>query len=254
MIVFFETTDFAVSDISAFEVTRDKMTGDSGVRPYHALAFRTFGDAVFTAGERSVHVGGGDVVFVPAFCPYHIVAGAEHLFVIHFYTERPIADTIQTFSPQAAQVYRQWFEQLVTVFSGKEVGYEYECKSIVYNILANIEREFDRHQAIAGQQKIRAAMRYIHQHFTERTLSVHTLAKQCFMSDTYFRKLFMQVCGCSPLTYINERRASYATELLKTKYYTVAEVSDMCGFSTPYYFSSFMKKKTGRCPVDWMKE
>ena len=74
------------------------------------------------------------------------------------------------------------------------------------------------------------------------------------MSETYFRKLFEKHYGCSPLTYINQRRLDYAIELLKTKYYTVAEVSEKCGFSTPYYFSSFVKKKTGHPPIDLIKE
>lgn len=254
MLMFFETNDFALSNISAFTVSRESSVGNSGVRPYHALSFRVSGDAVFSFEDDAVQASSGDIIFVPAYCQYHITTGAEQLFVIHFNTDRPIGNGIKKFSTKSTGIYQKYFEDITKACSIKEAGYEHEGKSILYKIIMNIERELENQKVADHSREIQKAIGYIHQNFTDRTISVQELAKSCSMSETYFRKLFEKHYGCSPLAYINQRRLDYAIELLKTKYYTVAEVSEKCGFSTPYYFSSFVKKKTGHPPIDLIKE
>lgn len=254
MFMFFETNDFALSNISAFTVSRENSVGHSGVRPYHALSFRVNGNAVFSFETDSVQAGNGDIIFVPAYCQYYTTTGAEQLFVIHFNTDRPIGDGIKKFSPKSTGIYQKYFEDITKAWSIKEIGYEHEGKSILYKIIMNIEREVENQKVADHSHEIQKALGYIHQNFTDRTISIQELAKSCSMSETYFRKLFEKYYGCSPLTYINQRRLDYAIELLKTKYYTVAEVSEKCGFSTPYYFSSFVKKKTGHPPIELVKE
>lgn len=135
----------------------------------------------------------------------------------------------------------------------KEIGYEHESKSILYKIITNIERELESQKTDGHNNEFQKVLGYIQQNYSDPTISVQRLAKICLMSETYFRKLFKEYCGCSPLDYINQCRLNYAIDLLKTKYYTVAEVSDKCGFSTPYYFSSFIKKKNGHSPLYFIK-
>ena len=242
MFMFFEINDFALSNISAFTVSRENSVGHSGVRPYHALSFRVSGDAVFSFEDDAVQASSGDIIFVPAYCQYHITTGAEQLFVIHFNTDRPIGNGIKKFSPKSTGIYQKYFEDITKAWSIKEIGYGHEGKSILYKIIMNIERELENQKVADHSHEIQKVLGYIHQNFTDRTISIQELAKSCSMSETYFRKLFEKHCGCSPLTYINQRRLDYAIELLKTKYYTVAEVSEKCGFSTPYYFCTFVIK------------
>lgn len=251
--MFFKTSDFSVNNISAYELTWKEHEGDSAVRPYHALSFRVVGDAIFTYGQDAVKAVTGDILFVPAYRLYHLATGSERLFVIHFYSDKTLSERIQKFTPQTAGVYRQCFEAITDAWSKKETGYEHECKYLLYKIIMNIEREFDRKALCSHGDEMQKALAYIHANFTDRELSVQKLAGYCSMSETYFRKLFMKTNGCAPLAYINKLRLEYAVQLLETKYYTVGEVSDKCGFSTPYYFSAFIKRKTGHSPVEFIK-
>lgn len=253
MFMFFKTNDFALSNISAFTVSRENSVGYSGVRPYHALSFRVSGDAVFSFGADTVQVSSGDIIFVPAYCQYHITTGAEQLFVIHFNTDRPIGDGIKKISPKSTGIYQKYFEDITKAWSIKEVGYEHEGKSLLYMLIANIERERLSQKVTDYDSQIQKAIKYIHRNFTKKNISIHELSTMCSMSETYFRKHFAKICGCSPLAYINTLRVEHAVEMLKTKYYTVSEVSDKCGFSTPYYFSNFIKNKTGHSPNDFIK-
>ena len=251
--MFFKTSDFSVHDVSAYELTWKESIADSDVRPYHALSFRVVGDAVFTYGRDTVRAATGDIVFVPAYCQYHLAARSERLFVIHFYADKPLLEHIEKFSPKTAEVYRRYFETITDTWTKKEIGYEHECKYLLYKIIANMERELDRKLLCNHSGEMQKALAYIHANFTDHELTVRKLAGYCSMSETYFRKLFIQTNGCTPLAYINALRLERAVELLKTKYYTVGEVSDKCGFSTPYYFSAFVKRKTGHLPAEFIK-
>lgn len=251
--MFFKTTDFAISNISVFPASWKKLVGDSQVRPFHALSLRIEGNAEFTFEKGSVSVESNNILFVPAYCNFHLNAAAEKLIVIHFNTDQPIADSIQKLPPSNPSIYRQYFEEILDVYSKREVGYEYACKGLLYKIIASIERDCSRKKETVSNEKIQSAIRYIHRNFTEEKFSVRELSEMCSMSETYFRKLFARTYGCSPLVYINNLRAERAIEMLKTKYYTVSEVSEKCGFSTPYYFSNFIKNRTGQSPSKFIK-
>lgn len=251
--MFFKTIDFMISNISSFNLSWDKNVGNSGKRPFHALSFRITGDAQIATESGNIRAGDGDIVFFPAYHNYYLTSGAERLMVIHFNTDIPISDTIKKFSPRNPAKYSQYFEKCADVYAKKELGFEYECKSLLYMILANIERESRSQETGDGDSEIQKAVKYIHRNFTQKNICIHELAAICSMSETYFRKRFAKIYGCSPLAYINTLRAEYAVEMLKTKYYTVSEVSEKCGFSTPYYFSNFIKKKTGHSPKEFIK-
>lgn len=251
--MFFETDNFSAENISAFNISWKKSNASTSGRPFHAISFRIDGNAKFINDFDVLEAFSGDILFVPANCKYHIEAGAEQLFVIHFTSDKPLCSHIKKFTPILKNVYRQYFEDIFNVWSKKEPGYEYECKSIFYKIITSIERESGQHSYLKQNHEIQEIIKYIHQNFTNHSITVKELSEKCFMSEPYFRKNFANVCGCSPLEYINNLRLTHALDLLNTKYYTVSEVSELCGFATPYYFSNFIKNKTGHSPSEFIK-
>lgn len=248
MLVFFETTDFVVSNVVSLEFFWESHIGESGVRPYHSLSYRVKGDAVFTSDGETVETKTDEIIFVPKGSRYQIKTGNERLFVVHFLTDKPIGTKIKTFCPQQHHSFKRYFEDLNAAYCEKAEGYESECKSLLYRIIADMEREISAKQGFQENDALAKALKYIHRHYRAESINVHELAESCFMSETYFRKIFSARYGCSPLSYINRLRAEHAIELLGTGYFTVTQVSQMCGFSSPYYFSAFIKKETGRAP------
>ena len=251
--MFFETNDFSISSISAFKFSWGAKVAVSSVRPYHALSFRIKGNAKFIHDEEIVSVKTGDIVFVPSFYNYTLDSGDEEVCVIHFECNTELPRKIKKFTPEATSYYEKRFNELYNVWSKKQLGFEYECKSIFYRIITHIERELANNKENLVNSKILRTIDYIHENFTDPALTVGKLAKDCNMSETYYRKLFSKACGSTPLEYINNLRLKYAIELLNSNYYTVSEVSEKCGFSTPYYFSAFIKKETGNPPSKFLK-
>ncbi|MBQ2966732.1 MAG: helix-turn-helix transcriptional regulator [Clostridia bacterium] len=246
--MFFKTNDINVNLLSSLELKHGFNNSDAGVRPYHALSFRIDGNANFKHNGKVTHAKTGDILFAPAYCRYTIDSCLEHLFVLHFESDTPLPTDIQLFSPDNPSYFKRKFEELHKVWSKKQPGYIYECKSIFYRILMHIEQEYMKNKYTGYQDKLNEAVDYIHEHFTAPELSVEMLAKMSAMSGTYFRKMFREKLSVSPRHYINMLKLELATELLSSGYYTVSEASEKCGFKNIHYFSAFIKKETGKSP------
>ena len=204
----------------------------------------------FTTDEQNVHINSGDMTFVPAYCKYNQVAGHEHYICIHFSPESPMPRIIKKFTSKNPQYFENLFRDLVTTWKRKYIGYDHDCKSIIYKIISAIEKEYIRENNDISRDIISDSVKYIHEHFTDKSLSISMLSKMCNVSETYYRKLFQKSYGVSPVKYINNLKTGYATELLQLGNYTVEEVSDKCGFSTASYFSAYMKRETGKNPSE----
>lgn len=57
------------------------------------------------------------------------------------------------------------------------------------------------------------------------------MADACFMSESYFRKIFSAVMGESPKNYITRMQTQKAARLLATTNITIAEIAALCGFA-----------------------
>lgn len=246
--MFFGLNNFNFEFISILNPSWESNNGASGIRPYHALSYRVTGDAEFTHSNGVTHVASGELIFVPSCYEYTMHAQAEILYVIHFQSNDPLPQNIKTFHSKAPQYFERKFRELYNAWSKKQHGYEYECKSILYRILLQIERELAENQFSGAEDRLIDAVEYIHDNFTNKSLTIDMLSHMCGMSDTYFRRLFVKNFKTTPLKYINKLKLDYAMELLRSGYYNVSQVSEKCGFENIQYFSLFIKKETGKTP------
>ena len=243
--MFFKTPNITADIVCAFDLKWNGRNDRPESRPVHALSMRVKGDSVLTADEAQLSLTDGDIAFFPADLSYTIRAGYEHLLIVHFRSPDELPRGFVKFTPKDPAYFEQRFRNLYRAWTKKDVGYEYECRAILYRILCAIERESAAAQPPAASDRIADAEEYIHTNLTEHTLCVEDLARLCGMSDTYFRRLFVARFGMTPLKYILELRLARSMELLQAGYHTVEEISYMCGFNNISYFCTFFKKKTG---------
>ena len=74
----------------------------------------------------------------------------------------------------------------------------------------------------------------------------------CMSRMNLYRKL-QSLTGQSPTLFIRDLRLKRAAQLLSTSGYSVTEVADMVGFSSPKYFSRCFKELYGVLPTQYKK-
>ena len=250
--MFFLSSDVNVHIQSVIDMSWQRVNARAGARPFHTLSYRLVGGATFSAeGQAQLQVEEDEIVFVPADHDFSKQAEKGRIIAVHFTSDSALPDTIQRFSPKNAQHLRQEFMELLSIWTSRRIGFEYEAKIQLYRIMLEMERQWAARSP--GDIRLEAALAYIHEHLADSTLSVDALAKRCNMSDTYFRKLFVQALDMTPQQYISSLRLDMASELLRSGYYSVSEIAERCGFNNANYFSLFIKKQTGLSPLQYRK-
>ncbi|WP_455674707.1 hybrid sensor histidine kinase/response regulator transcription factor, partial [Phocaeicola sp.] len=89
---------------------------------------------------------------------------------------------------------------------------------------------------------------------TNKEMNVDNLCSALNMSRSSFYNKIKALTNYAPSDFIRKVRMSQAAVLLKSKKYTVAEVSDMLGFGDPKYFTDTFKKYYGVPPSTYMKQ
>ena len=131
--------------------------------------------------------------------------------------------------------------------AGSEL-YRIEAIKDTYSlILKLLSYDKKRYTPSEKAKKLEPAVGYISEHYTE-SLSNDGLASLCGISTVYFRKLFTEVFGISPMQYVSELKIKKAKEMLKSDFGSITDIALTLGFQSIYDFSRDFKKRTGLSP------
>ena len=126
-------------------------------------------------------------------------------------------------------------------------------KAALYEILTKISISLRNKRLM--QQKysvISEGIKYLETDETQ-SLSVKELADLCNVSEVYFRRLFTEYSGYSPIQYRLRNKIEKAKILLKYDNLTINEISDRLGFVSSAYFTKIFKASTGKTPSGFRK-
>lgn len=95
-----------------------------------------------------------------------------------------------------------------------------------------------------------SALNYVRDHFTDSTISLNKVAETFHISQSYLTKIFKQKTGYTFTDYLNNLRILTAANLItqEEKSYTMSQISEMVGYSSPHYFSRAFKNYIGVSP------
>lgn len=91
------------------------------------------------------------------------------------------------------------------------------------------------------------------EHLDER-LTLDALAAEAAMSRGHFSRRFHDRTGYPPIDYFIRLKMQRAAELLEGSDLSMGEISDLLGYSDPYYFSRLFKKIMGAAPTQYRAE
>lgn len=94
---------------------------------------------------------------------------------------------------------------------------------------------------------------YIEANYNDNSLRIPDIAKYVGLSSCQLYRVVTEEFGVSPINYLLNYRISMSKILLKSQDLKIADVSRLCGFTDPLYFSRLFSKKCGMSPGEYRK-
>lgn len=135
----------------------------------------------------------------------------------------------------------QLFRQILNDYESKKSSMLH-IKSLLYELLFMLF--YSDTYSDNDYLLIKPAIAYITKNYNKNE-PISAYAKQCQLSESYFRKKFTQQMGISPIGYRNKIRFQQAIELYGRNK-TLDEISEIIGFGNASYFLRCYKKQTGK--------
>lgn len=135
----------------------------------------------------------------------------------------------------------------------KEQGFEHvksSCLQMILVIFQRIQKKRIRNIAQHQDEKkerIYQAIDYIETHLDEK-IDLGDIAQKCYWSEGYFRSVFKDVTGLSPVEYLNRLRIVKSLEYMEKDQLMISEAAEKVGIYDPSYYSRLFKKVIGYSP------
>lgn len=134
-----------------------------------------------------------------------------------------------------------------------------ELEAILLVILMRIFRQDGMNDALPerppqARNPVEPALLYIAQQYHSE-IKVAQLARSCAMSESYFRKVFLQSMGVTPIEYLNKYRIERAARMIHTKAdMPVSHIAELCGFTSIATFNRNFIRYVGQNPSQLRRE
>ena len=217
-------------------------------RPFWGVVIKYEGETVYSQNGRAYLSNAEHIVILPRGCSYDWrCTRSGHYCIIEFESELTHTEPIVC-SVKSSEKLLKMFKELEHKRNVKRPTMEIESIRDTYSILLLLmSTESDKYLPSEKQRRIAPVLAYLSQHYNERPTN-DTLAVIAGMSTVYFRKLFTDVMGVSPICYLHALRIEKAKEMLHSDYGTLSDVATSLGYASLYDFSRDFKKHTGVAP------
>lgn len=142
------------------------------------------------------------------------------------------------------------FDKMFITLKADKVYGNYLCSGLAYQFIMEFHRIILNMSASDGNirnEMLMSAINYIDSNFGS-DFSITDLAAVSEVSQQYLGRIFRQILNTSPAEYVINRRIMEARRLLIETDKSIAEISQMCGFSSAGYFCTAFRKSEGITP------
>lgn len=220
---------------------------DLKTRPCYGLSFCIDGQINYTHNGKTFVSDNKHAIILPKGASY-ILRGKENgLFpIINFECKNKLCDTFMAIPLADNDYYIRHFKQMLSLqlFNDNHT----KIMSILYNMIHQLTSTSNPNSIIMP------AVKFIEKNYQNPNLSNEQLAKECNVSEVYFRRLFLKHFNATPKQFIIDIRIQKAKQLLTEGVMKINIISEVCGFSNPYHFCRIFKEKTGLTPTAYMKQ
>lgn len=220
-------------------------------RPSWALVIKYEGETIYTSNGNTYLSNAENIIILPKGCSYEwCCTKPGHFSIIEVQSDIECDRIFSINVPNSDKILKA-FKELEYKRALKKPMYEIESIKDVYSIILRL---FDaapkKYTPSIKQNKVIKAREYIAQNFN-REIKNSDLAEITGLSLVYFRKLFTEVYGISPIAYAHRLRINKAKEMLRSDYGSITDIAQSLGYNNIYDFSRDFKKHTGVAPTKY---
>ena len=145
---------------------------------------------------------------------------------------------------------KKTLEEIFTAFEKKENKNikHIRVKMLVRLFLLELLDCASQKSKLTDNMRLNKVLDYINTNIASR-INISSLAKEINLSDSRFKSLFKELTGLTPGDYIQRKRVEKAVALIKQNpHISLTDLAYEFDFSSPQYFSTVIKKYTGKSP------
>lgn len=244
----------AVTELNAFFASAkktDRVWVDK--RDFYSLSYRYAGRITVDDGSGALCSEAGSITFIPKGVAYKTeILEDMRMVVVHFKLDRDINYRNAAVISPSAPGFRLLFERIVHDFH-TDTAVDFRCMSAFYELLAGLEELSSTEGGRRVPEKIRMIRSYMERNYADPTLSIAMLAERFDISTSYLRREFWNAYQTTPIAFLQSVRLGNAQNMLASKYLSIGEIAEQCGFSGASYFIQVFRKAMGESPDKYRK-
>lgn len=224
-----------------------------GTRKWHSFLILKEGSISFIMNGREDTAGAGDAVFFPAdlFMRRRVLEPISfHQMAFFAAPDHPYASALRA---GRLEVPRGHILSAVETLDRLQYGTIREREQLYCGVLDNLILEnyvYSGGMPVADRSTdptVYEALRYINDHLAEK-IRVPDIAAHVHLSNVGLIWKFRNVLGRTPTEMILVMRMQYAKYLILESRKPLKEIAQLCGYSSPFYFSNTFHKYYGCQP------
>ena len=204
--------------------------------------------------QKSYHLEAGSFLFYYPYDVHFISVKEEHFEYFWMTFDGPLAESIlKSFhfpdncnygGPPPKEL---WLEASKIISDGTMEALYQGC-SLINRLLISMKIGRKTENPPAEPLLVSQFKKMASEEFVDKNLNLNKITARLKCHRTTLTRLVRKHIGFLPGQYLKHVRLQHAIELLQNSNYTAAEISELCGFSTPEFFSRCFRKMTGEPP------
>ncbi len=221
-------------------------------REYWSITLKYEGETQYKNKGRLFKSDKFNIMLLPKGSSYEwLCTEAGHFAAIEFQSPQT-NEEIFSFQVNSSDEILKLFKKIEYDRLSKKPTYAMENIRDTYSVLLKLSASQKEYFTSEKAERLRPAIEYILKNYTSHIRS-EELAALTGMSHVYFRKMFKEVYGASPIDYVKKIRMKKAKEMLHSDFSSITDISFSLGYPSIYDFSRDFKKQVGISPLKYAK-
>lgn len=229
------------------------------ISPFHRLYFIPEGYGYIYNDTEKIELKPGFLYFIPAGTCYSYVC-PKYMKQLYFHFDLPILPGLDFFKNIKSTIYFEYdinhVRILEEIINQNDLSSIFKFKTmlddILFTIVDRIDKKYLDKLNFKGYLRQNDVIQYIEKNLSNQ-LRISKIALDLNISKSQLCKDFKDDLNMSLKDYINSEIMKKSKQLLLSTSLYITEISDLLGFTDPYYFSRFFSKHENISPREFRK-